>query len=376
MSLTKLLFIFGTRPEAIKLAPVIKLARERQQFFDVRICVTAQHREMLDQVMSVFDITPDIDLNLMTHDQSLGALASEAIRRLDDLIRAEQPDWVVVQGDTTTTFATSVATYFNRTKLAHIEAGLRTYDKYSPFPEELNRRLCSSIADLHFAPTERAAENLRRENISSSAIHITGNTVVDAVNWAVRQPHGSTFCDRLLSELRTSQCRLILVTLHRRESFGPKLENICLALKDLAEQCAGSAHILLPVHLNPNVSKPVRRILSDVSSVTLATPLDYLPLIHLLKASYLVLTDSGGIQEEAPSFGKPVLVLRDVTERPEGVLAGVAKLVGADRHRIVSEAIELLQNPVAYKSMAMAQNPYGDGHASERILQAILDYAP
>jgi UDP-N-acetylglucosamine 2-epimerase (non-hydrolysing) len=374
MSASKLLFVFGTRPEAIKLAPVIHLAREQQQYFDVRVCVTAQHREMLDQVMRIFRMTADIDLNLMQHDQSLDTLAAQAIERLGQLIGKERPDWVIVQGDTTTTFATAVATYFHRAKLGHVEAGLRTYNKYSPFPEELNRRLCSSIADLHFAPTQQAAENLRRENVSASTIHVTGNTVVDALNWAVRQPHKSTFCDKLIGELRDSERKLILVTLHRRESFGPRLENICLALKDIAEQCGERAHILLPVHLNPNVSKPVRKILSGLSAVTLTEPLDYLPLIHLLQASHLVLTDSGGIQEEAPSFRKPVLVLRDVTERPEGVSAGVAKLVGTDRHRIVEETLELLQNQSAYNAMTAAENPYGDGHASGRILQAVLNY--
>ena len=374
MSVAKLLFVFGTRPEAIKLAPVIRLANEHKEDFEVTICVTAQHREMLDQVMRIFGLTADIDLNLMQHDQSLATLAARAIEQLGQLIEKERPDWVIVQGDTTTTFATAFATYLNRTKLAHVEAGLRTYDKYSPFPEELNRRICSSIADLHFAPTEWAAENLRKENVDWSRIQVTGNTVVDALNWAIRQPHKSTFCDDVIRELNESNRKLILVTLHRRESFGPKLENICLALKEIAEQCAGRAHIFLPVHLNPNVREPVHRILSGVPSITLTEPVDYLPLIHLLDACYLVLTDSGGIQEEAPSFRKPVLVLRDVTERPEGVAAGVAKLVGTDRARIVAETMELFQNPSIRERMATHKNPYGDGRASERILQAIVNY--
>lgn len=356
------LVVFGTRPEAIKLAPVIHALRARPERFRVRVCVTAQHRQMLDSVLQRFAIAPDYDLDLMRPNQSLCQTAAGVFQHLEPVLQREQPNWVLVQGDTTTVATAALAAFYTGARVAHVEAGLRTYDKRQPFPEEVNRRVASVIADLHFAPTERARQNLLREGIAASAIHVTGNTVVDALRWIVQQPPPPALAHYTPSDGR----RLVLITAHRRENFGRGLENICLAVRDLA-QAFPDVHFVYPVHLNPNVQAPARRLLSDLTNVTLTDPLDYASMAHLMQRATLILTDSGGIQEEAPTFGKPVLVLRETTERPEVIEAGVAQLVGADRARIVAEAARLLTDAEAYARMARAVNPYGDGRASERI---------
>jgi len=331
---------------------------------------------MLDQVLCLFGVTPDHDLNVMRENQTPTQVAAAVLARLELILRAEQPDWVLVQGDTTTVAAASLAAFYARVKVGHVEAGLRTHDKWRPFPEEINRRVVGVIADLHFAPTEQARQNLLREGVPGEHIIVTGNPVIDALHWVTNQPC-PTEVERLLGaegEIRNpeSEIRNVLVTAHRRENFGAPLENICLALRDLATQYDGRVRILYPVHLNPNVWEPVHRLLGEVPNITLTPPLDYLSLAHIMKRSYLVLTDSGGIQEEAPGLGVPVLVLREVTERPEAVEAGVVRVVGTDRERIVAEAVRLLEDVDAYAQMAQAVNPYGDGRAAERIVRALL----
>jgi UDP-N-acetylglucosamine 2-epimerase (non-hydrolysing) len=355
----KILSVFGTRPEAVKMAPIVKLLAETAGV-ESRVCVTAQHRQMLDQVLNLFNIQPDYDLNLMRDDQSLAQLSAAIFTHLDPVFSDFKPDWVLAQGDTTTVAITSLLTYFHRIKFGHVEAGLRTHDKWQPFPEEVNRRVAGVIADLHFAPTEWAKQNLLREGIDEHLIQVTGNTVIDALQFVAKQPE-----PREITELATAkliQKKLILVTAHRRENFGEPIEDICHALLELANR--GDVEIVYPVHLNPNVQEPVRRLLADKEHITLLPPLDYLPLVHLMKRAALILTDSGGIQEEAPAFGIPTLVLRDVTERPEGVEAGTLKLVGTETSLIVEEAKRLLDDQSAYGKMARAANPYGDGHAA------------
>ncbi len=367
----KILSIVGTRPEAIKMAPVIReLARHGGQIVS-RVCVTAQHRQMLDQVLSLFAIAPDHDLNVMEAGQSPARVAAAVLTRLAPVLKAEMPDWVLVQGDTTTVLAAAIAAFYARIKVGHVEAGLRTGDRFQPFPEEINRRMASVAADLHFAPTARARENLLREGIPDALIRVTGNPVIDALFLAAERPYDPA--GGPLAGIPW-QRRLILVTAHRRENFGAPLEQICLALRDLAETYRDDVQIVYPVHLNPNVQEPVRRLLGNTPGISLLAPLDYLPLVHLLKKSTLVLTDSGGLQEEAPGLGKPVLVLREVTERPEAVEAGTVRMVGADRARIVAGAKLLLDDPAEYRQMARALNPYGDGHAAERIVQALLEF--
>ena len=373
----KILSVFGTRPEAVKMAPVIQRLAQTPGM-ESRVCVTAQHRQMLDQVLNLFDIQPDYDLDLMRDDQSLAELSAAIFTHLDPVFTDFEPDWVLVQGDTTTVAVTSLLAYYCRIKVGHVEAGLRTHDKWQPFPEELNRRVAGVVADLHFAPTGQARENLLREGIPDEVIAVTGNPVIDALHFVAQQPEPREI-EELLGKLGIATLptvvrngtgkSLILVTAHRRENFGEPLENICLALKELAKR--GDVEIVYPVHLNPNVQEPVRRILGNVPHVTLLPPLDYLPLVHLQKRAKIILTDSGGIQEEAPAFGVPVLVLREVTERPEGVAAGTLKLVGTDAGNILSEALRLLDNPSAHAEMAKAVNPFGDGHATERIIRAI-----
>ena len=373
----KILSVFGTRPEAVKMAPVIQRLAQTPGM-ESRVCVTAQHRQMLDQVLNLFDIQPDYDLDLMRDDQSLAELSAAIFTHLDPVFTDFEPDWVLVQGDTTTVAVTSLLAYYRRIKVGHVEAGLRTHDKWQPFPEELNRRVAGVVADLHFAPTGQARENLLREGIPDEVIAVTGNPVIDALHFVAQQPEPREI-EELLGKLGIATLptvvrngtgkSLILVTAHRRENFGGPLENICLALKELAKR--GDVEIVYPVHLNPNVQEPVRRILGNVPHVTLLPPLDYLPLVHLQKRAKIILTDSGGIQEEAPAFGVPVLVLREVTERPEGVAAGTLKLVGTDAGNILSEALRLLDNPSAHAEMAKAVNPFGDGHATERIIRAI-----
>ncbi|RMF40933.1 MAG: UDP-N-acetylglucosamine 2-epimerase (non-hydrolyzing) [Anaerolineae bacterium] len=361
----KVLSVVGTRPEAVKMAPVI-LKLQQTPGVESVVCVTAQHREMLDQVLRLFGITPQIDLNLMRPGQTLAGISAAIFTHLDPVLNDVRPDWVLAQGDTTTVMATALLSYYHRIRFGHVEAGLRTGDKWQPFPEEVNRRLAGVIADLHFAPTQWARENLLRENVPAETIRVTGNPVIDALHWVARQPF-----DWEASPLAglPADKRLILVTAHRRENFGQPLKDICAALKALAAR--GDVHLVYPVHLNPNVWQPVHALLDGVPNITLLPPLDYLPLVHLLQRSTLVLTDSGGLQEEAPGLGVPVLVLRRVTERPEGVQAGTVKLVGTDTNRILAEATRLLDDPQAHAAMAQAVNPYGDGHAAERIVAAL-----
>jgi UDP-N-acetylglucosamine 2-epimerase (non-hydrolysing) len=367
----KILVVFGTRPEAVKMAPVVKQLREHSELAESRVCVTGQHREMLDQVLGIFGLVPDYDLNIMSEDQSLASVSARVLMGLDEVFENYQPDWVLVQGDTTTAMATSLAAFYRRIKVGHVEAGLRTYDKFQPFPEEINRQIVDALSDLHFAPTERACQNLRREGVPDSSIRVTGNTVIDAMLW-VRE-HVRRLKPRLPEGLARALPgnRLILVTGHRRESFGAGLEQICLAIREIAERFR-DVLIVYPVHLNPNVQEPVRRILGGLERVMLVTPLPYATFAWLMDRCHLILTDSGGVQEEAPSLGKPVLVMREVTERPEGIEAGNASLVGTGKERIVRETSRLLNDTAAYNAMAEARNPYGDGHAAERIVEAIL----
>ena len=370
----KILSVFGTRPEAVKMAPIIHELAQTPNI-ESRVCVTAQHRQMLDQVLDLFNIQPDYDLDLMRDDQSLAELSAAIFTRLAPILSEFSPDWVLVQGDTTTVAITALLAYYYRTRVGHVEAGLRTHDKWQPFPEEINRRVAGVIADLHFAPTEWAKQNLLREGISERAIEVTGNPVIDALRFVAQQPEPKELT-KLIHELgighRDSGKKLLLVTAHRRENFGRPLEDVCHALKELAMR--NDVEIIYPVHLNPNVQEPVYRILKGINHITLLPPQDYLPLINLMKHSTFILTDSGGIQEEAPAFGIPVLVLREVTERPEGIEAGTLKLVGTDTRHIVEEATRLLEDKPAYHAMAKAANPFGDGHAAQYIIRALLNY--
>lgn len=373
----KVLVVFGTRPEAIKMAPIIKQLELNRDRFETVICVTAQHREMLDQVLNFFEIKLQYDLDLMTDNQTLSNLTSKVLIGITKVIEKERPSLVFVQGDTTTTFVTSLAAYYLKIPIAHIEAGLRTRNKYSPFPEEINRRLTSHLADYHFAPTEESKNNLIKEGISKASIFITGNTVIDALKLVIKK-HNETsankkWCDFFLSQYNISlsnHTRTILVTGHRRESFGEGFKNICNALSILAKNHP-YIQIVYPVHLNPNVQKPVYSILGKIKNIHLIPPLDYEPFTYLLNNSNFVLTDSGGIQEEAPSLGKPVLVMRDTTERPEGIKAGTAKLVGTNSEVIVKEAEKLLYDKKEYNKMAKAVSPYGDGNSAKRIVNFI-----
>lgn len=374
----RVLSIFGTRPEAVKMAPIV-MELSRQPNIESFVCVTAQHRQMLDQVLNLFAIKPDIDLDLMQPDQSLASLTAAIFSSLDPVLSQLKPDWVLVQGDTTTVMAAAILAYYHHIKVGHVEAGLRSGDKWQPFPEEINRTIAGVVADLHFAPTEWAKQNLLRENVPAKRIVVTGNPVIDALQYVAALPATSEV-DQLFSNLGLSsqsdaeqQPRLILVTAHRRENFGSPLENICQALRQIAEHYGNSVRIVYPVHLNPNVQEPVYRLLGNISNISLLPPLDYLPFVHLMKRATLILTDSGGLQEEAPGLGVPVLVLRSVTERPEGVQAGTVRLVGTDTQVIVSETRRLLDDPIAYQRMAQAVNPYGDGQAAKRITQALLE---
>jgi len=373
----RVLSIFGTRPEAVKMAPVV-MELSRQPNIESLVCVTAQHRQMLDQVLNLFAIKPDIDLDLMQPDQSLANLTAAIFTNLDPVLSQLKPDWVLVQGDTTTVMASAILAYYHHIKVGHVEAGLRSGDKWQPFPEEVNRTIAGVVADLHFAPTEWAKNNLLRENVPENHIIITGNPVIDALQYVASLPPTDEI-NQLFSQIgltlnpSTEQPRLILVTAHRRENFGAPLENICHALRQLAEHYGNSIRIVYPVHLNPNVQEPVYRLLGNIPNIVLLPPLDYLPFVQLMKRATLILTDSGGLQEEAPGLGVPVLVLRGVTERPEGVQAGTVRLVGTDTRAIVAEAQRLLDDPAAYQQMAQAVNPYGDGHASERIVAALLE---
>lgn len=368
----RVLTVFGTRPEAIKMAPVV-LALARTPGIEARVCVTAQHRGMLDQALSLFGIRPDYDLDVMQANQSLNHITTAVLNGMDGVLADFAPDRVLVHGDTTTTFAASLAAFYRKVPVGHVEAGLRTGDVYAPWPEEMNRRLADAIADLYFAPTESAARNLKAEGRPAGRILVTGNTVIDALLHVVGLLHGDADLTRRIAAqfpFLDHGRRLVLVTGHRRENFGEGFERICTALAELAER--PDVQVVYPVHLNPNVREPVNRILGDHPNVRLLEPLDYLPFVHLMDRAHLIVTDSGGIQEEAPSLGKPVLVMRDVTERPEAVEAGTVRLVGTDGAAIVREATRLLDDEDAYRTMSRAHNPYGDGHAAERIVKEIL----
>lgn len=364
----KLLFIFGTRPEAIKMAPLILNAR-RDSFFDVRVCVTGQHREMLRQVLDFFAIKPDHNLDIMSFNQSLFGLTAGILGALKDVLEGETPDLVLVQGDTSTAMAGALGAFYLGMPVAHIEAGLRSHDMYSPFPEEINRVLVGHIARLHFAPTARAAENLAREGIDQKNIHVVGNTVIDALLLALEKIKSRDEDFKGAFPWLDEDRRMILVTGHRRESFGEPFRDICLALREIAAN--HKLEMVYPVHLNPNVRDPVFDILKYCKNIHLTDPLSYPQLIWLMEKSYLVLTDSGGIQEEAPSLGKPVLVMREVTERVEGIEAGTCKLVGTSKQSIVAETERLLTGRAEYERMSKSANPYGDGNSSERILDII-----
>jgi UDP-N-acetylglucosamine 2-epimerase (non-hydrolysing) len=368
----RVLSIFGTRPEAVKMAPVVQ-ALAQTEGIEARVCVTAQHRQMLDQVLNLFDIHPDIDLNLMRPNQSLAELTANILTALDPVLTQEKPDWVLVQGDTTTVMTAALLSFYHHIKVGHVEAGLRTLDRYQPFPEEINRRIAGVVADVHFAPTEHSRQNLLRENVPAGDVVVTGNPAIDALNRIVQFPapeEAQSLLHRL--DIRPGGKQLILITAHRRENLGQGIENICHALRRLAETYPDRLELVYAVHLNPKVQEPVYRLLSDVPNITLTPPQDYLPMVHLMKQATLVLTDSGGIQEEATSLGKPTLVMRETTERPEGVEAGVLKLVGANTEKIVQEARLLLEDPQAYQRMSCAANPFGDGHAAERIVAELL----
>lgn len=372
----KVLAVFGTRPEAIKMAPVvIKLGQT--EGIDVKVCVTAQHREMLDQVLSLFNLVPDYDLDLMQPGQDLFDITSKVLLALRDLLRQERPDIVLVHGDTTTCFAAALAAFYEGIVVGHVEAGLRTGDLTAPFPEEANRSLAGRLTSLHFAPTQGAADNLIRENISEETIHITGNTVIDALlmvrDKVADYPESQwreLLGDQLFERVTDSSRKLILITGHRRENFGQGFIDLCSAIKELAER-HNDWDLLYPVHLNPNVQQPVYEMLDGLSNVHLIHPQDYAPFVWLMDKSDLILTDSGGIQEEGPSLGKPVLVMRDVTERPEAVEAGTVKLVGTDAATIVSTVEQLFEDSGLYEKMSKAHNPYGDGKASERIVNIL-----
>ena len=369
----KILIVFGTRPEAIKMAPVVK-AFQQDSRFETAVCVTAQHRSMLDQVLDLFEIVPEYDLDIMKEGQGLSGITSAVIIKLETVLQEYKPDYVFVHGDTTTTFAASLAAYYQQIAVVHIEAGLRTHNIYSPWPEEGNRRLTGVLTKLHFAPTESAKQNLLKENTPESNIIVTGNTVIDALHIVSERLQSDNQLQQHMAEkfpwLDKSK-KIILVTGHRRESFGQGFENICQAIQTLAKR--DDVQIIYPVHLNPKVQEPVNRLLKGIKSIQLIDPQDYLPFIYLMDQAYIILTDSGGVQEEAPSLGKPVLVMRETTERPEAVEAGTVKLVGTNIELIVNSVTELLDDLDLYNKMSFAHNPYGDGNACKRILEGIAN---
>ncbi len=368
MANKKVILVFGTRPEAIKMAPLVLRFKEDNSF-ETKVLVTAQHREMLDQVLDIFDIEPDFDLDLMKKGQTLTDVTCSVLKGVGEILEQEKPDVVLVHGDTATSTAAALAAYYQRIPVGHVEAGLRTGNIYSPFPEEMNRKITGSIATFHFAPTNVSENNLLSENVSKDGIHVTGNTVIDALHWVKDKIEKTNTEFDELSEVDFSK-RIVLVTGHRRENFGEGFINICTAIKELAE-VNSDCEFVYPVHLNPNVRKPVNEILKGISNVKLIEPLEYQPFVKLMSSSYLVLTDSGGIQEEAPSLGKPVLVMRDTTERPEALDAGTVKLVGTDLKLIKESVQELLDDKELYEQMSKAHNPYGDGAACGRILEAL-----
>lgn len=377
MTKKRIMLVFGTRPEAVKMAPLVHALRAEPDHFDVLVCVTAQHREMLDQVLRVFEITPDIDLNVMKSGQDLFDVTASVLMGIREVFAMHRPDAVLVHGDTTTTLATAMAGFYAGVLVGHVEAGLRTHDIYAPFPEEFNRQVASKIARWHFAPTVLSRDNLLAERVMEDCIKVTGNTVIDALHWILARIDldvarlarlDALLNDALLFAWQVQ--RFVLVTGHRRENFGDGFLNICAAIRDLAQRYA-DVNFVYPVHLNPNVRKPVNQLLAGLNNVHLIEPLEYEPFVYLLKHAYIVLTDSGGIQEEAPSLGKPVLVMRDVTERPEAVEAGTVELVGANQERIVSAVSRLLDDDTRYLAMSRAHNPYGDGKACQRIVDVL-----
>jgi UDP-N-acetylglucosamine 2-epimerase (non-hydrolysing) len=371
----KNLIIFGTRPEAIKMAPLVKAFLEYPDEFETKICITAQHREMLDQVLTFFNITPDYDLDLMKPNQNLYSLTADILTGLKPVLEEFKPDFVYIHGDTTTTMAASIAAFYSGAKVCHVEAGLRTFNKRSPFPEEINRSIAGSVSDYHFAPTTTSKENLLNENINESKVLVTGNTVIDALKYSSSTVSSNTYKDEEIELLRTIVAdgkRLILVTGHRRENHGQGFINICSALKQIALDHK-DVQIIYPVHLNPNVQKPVYDLLGSEENIKLIPPLSYPAFVWLMNKSYIIITDSGGVQEEAPSLGKPVLVMRDTTERPEAVEAGTVLLVGTDVHKIINETNKLLSDNKSYDAMSKLHNPYGDGKACERIVDFILN---
>ncbi|MEA3493383.1 MAG: UDP-N-acetylglucosamine 2-epimerase (non-hydrolyzing) [Candidatus Margulisiibacteriota bacterium] len=370
MNKKRIMFVFGTRPEAIKMAPVVAEVEKHPDILEPMIVSTGQHRQMLDQVLKLFGLKVDYDLNIMKHNQTLTSILTSTLQGLEEIILREKPDMILVQGDTSTSFAAGLAAYYYKVPLGHIEAGLRTFDKWSPFPEEINRKLTTSLADLHFPPTQNSVANLVEEGVSRNSIYLTGNTVIDALLEVVKKNYDLKKIGINLNPDKKN----VLVTTHRRESFGKPMENTCRAILRLAERHKDEVEIILPVHKNPVVKDTVSNILGPVDNVKLIDPLDYEPFVHLMRASYIVLTDSGGVQEEAPSLGKPVLVMRDKTERPEAVSAGTVKLVGANEELLFGEANNLIENSEAYNAMSKAINPYGDGRASERIVKAVLFY--
>lgn len=364
MKKIKVMTVFGTRPEAIKMAPLV-LALQADERFEAITTVTAQHREMLDQVLKIFQIEPDYDLNIMHKEQTLTEITANVLTKLDQVIKAVRPDIILVHGDTTTTFAASVAAFYNQVAIGHVEAGLRTWNKYSPFPEEMNRQMTDDLADLYFAPTEESKANLLKENQAAAKIFVTGNTAIDAL----KQTVSSDYQHELLAKLDSGH-KLILVTMHRRENQGQPMARVFRTLLEVVEQ-RPEVEVIYPVHLSPKVQKLAHEILGKHERIHLIAPLDVVDFHNLAAKSYFIMTDSGGVQEEAPSLGKPVLVLRDTTERPEGVSAGTLKLVGTEPAKVKTAMLELLDDPNVYQQMAQAQNPYGDGQASQRILAAI-----
>lgn len=373
---SKILAVFGTRPEAIKMAPLVK-ALQSHPDIHCFVCVTAQHREMLDQVLDLFEIQADFDLDIMKATQGLSHITAEVLLRLAPVLNELQPDRVLVHGDTSTTMAATLAAYYQKIPVAHIEAGLRTGNIYAPWPEEINRKITSTIADLHFAPTKLSQSNLLKENVAPDNIHVTGNTVIDALLNVVDKIQSNTKLQQQLNNLfpfLDNSKKIILVTGHRRENFGQGFEQICQAIATIAR--LENVQIVYPVHLNPQVQEPVNRYLNNINNIFLLPPQDYLPFIYLMEKAHIILTDSGGVQEEAPSLGKPVLVMRDTTERPEAVEAGTVKLVGSDTARIVEAVSKLFNDPAEFDKMSMAHNPYGDGKASQRIVDKLTDHIP
>jgi len=368
----KILLVFGTRPEAIKMAPLV-LALKAKNIFDVKVCVTAQHRQMLDQVLRFFNIVPDYDLDLMRKNQTLNTLTADILLKINNVFNDYKPDCVLVHGDTTTSMAVALAAFYSNIKIGHVEAGLRTYNKYEPFPEEINRQFTGRITDYYFAPTNKARQNLLNEMVLDSSIVVTGNTVIDALIHSVKNINENEYDDIVVFKNKIDlKKEYILVTGHRRENFGDGFINICNALKTIALKYS-NLQIIYPVHLNPNVQEPVYKILANISNIILLDPLSYPAFVYAMNNSKLIITDSGGVQEEAPSLGKPVLVLRNTTERPEAVEAGTVILVGTDNNKIISETIRLLEDNEFYKKMSLLHNPYGDGKACDRIISFLKD---